>query len=260
MILVIIFSAFTLHSFTHVVINKSVRPREIEKSIIDKNCVTLSREFAWRTRLVKLNEEWKARNCVPLRDSRFSLHFEGRGPKWFPRVRVWARENAREKTFWASYMNPSTDRVFGANFTGIVRKYWIIDATLMRCLTAFKTENPDARKKTKLNHRGLSFFISPLVVSHDRFTRHNQVPPGDSSAKSWLAGKLIRSIRCERHVRKHVDNEACNFVSKAGLLALREILSISGRWKPIISCLNKLKLINYINLSPYILYPTIVEY
>lgn len=69
--------------------------------------------------------------------------------------------NAREKTFRASYMNPSTGGVFGANFTGIVRKYWIIDATPTRCLTAFKTENPDARKKTKLDHRSYHFSFLP---------------------------------------------------------------------------------------------------
>lgn len=122
--------------------------------------------------------------------------------------------DAREKTFRASYMNPSTGGIFFSE--PISPALYVNTESLTRLrrdvLTAFKTENPDARKKTKLYCRSYHFSSLPSSFSHDRFKRHNQVPPGDSSAKSWLAGKLIRSIRCERHVRKHVDNEACNFV------------------------------------------------
>lgn len=108
---------------------------------------------------------------------------------------VWgceARENAREKTFWASYMNPSTDGVFGANFTGIVRKYWIIDATPMRCLTAFKTENPDARKKTKRNHRGYHFSFLPssfhTIDSRAIIKSHPGIlPQSHDSLENWYA-------------------------------------------------------------------------
>lgn len=118
-------------------------------------------------------------------------------------------------------MNPSTGGVFRANFTGIVRKYWIIDATLTRCLTAFKTENPNARKKTKFSRRDyhFSFLPSSFHTIDSRATIKSH--PGILQQSHDSAGKLIRLIRCDRHVRKHVDNEACNFVSNAGLLALR---------------------------------------
>lgn len=105
---------------------------------------------------------------------------------WWCGLEKRAGENA-----WAPYVTKlSTGGVFRGNFTGIVHKYWIIDASLTRCLTAFKTENPNARKKTKFSRRGYHFSFLPLVVSHDRFSRHNQVSPGDSSAESWLCWKI----------------------------------------------------------------------
>lgn len=169
----------------------------------------------------KVYEEWKVRNCYVAVGLTFfrSRCILWRSPPNGFHVWGWTRETRARKRLRKPYM--TTGGIFGANFIGIVRKYWIIDATPMRCLTAFKTENPNARKKTKFSRRGhhFSFLPSPFHTIDSRATIKSHL--GDSLVESWLAGKLIRSIRCDRHVRKHVDNEACNFVSNTGLLALR---------------------------------------
>jgi len=227
----------------------------VEKSIIDKNCVILSQKFVCHTRLVEITKNRKRKIAVVSRDSRpplYSLIVWNDFHIWG----CWSEKRAQDvrslslKVFFSEGLL-STGEVFETSFSGIVYKYRITDVIPVQYLTVFKAENSNAHKKTKFGCRDHHFSF-PLVFSRNRFSRHNQVPAGvlQLGARSWLARKLIRSIRCDRHMRKHVGNEACNLVFKAELLALRGMLCVInfGRQKTTTLCLNESKLINHISL------------
>lgn len=119
-----------------------------------------------------------------------------------------------------------------------------------RYLTAFKAENPNARKKTKFDYRNHHFSFSPRLFTRSIHAPQSS-PTQSSSAEPWLAVKLIRSIRCDRHLRKHVENEACNLVFNVELLTscvwecYTEIYNL--QLKSMILCLKQSKLTNYFN-------------
>jgi len=125
----------------------------------------------------------------------------------------------------------STGGVFGANFTGIVRKYWIIDATPARRLTAFKAENPNARKKTKFVCPGHHFSLS-LAFSRDRSSATIKFHPGvlqrvrHDLPENWYA----RSGAIVTWESTWIMKRAISRLTHTDILFLSLSLSLSFRW------------------------------
>lgn len=160
-------------------------------------------KFVCYTRLVKITRKRKREIAMLLQDSRCSIW---RSSKWFSCARVLAREICVRGNVRNLFTTNLLTRA--GPLKPILSALCVNIESLMRLpfflpiyLTAFKAENPNARKKTKFDRRNHHFSFSPRLFTRSILAPQSS-PTQSFSAEPWLAVKLIRSIRCDRHLRK----------------------------------------------------------